>query len=146
MNGVSQTFLVSGESWKLFWSFFIRIETVRKPIALKSAKGLVEQVVGRGRPVIKNAAVACADKSPGICCRCAVNTSAERASEQSQNVALRIPLTLWLPTRTALSLSAWMQSRAVATATPAAISIPLCTSKPKSRPHSRGLARYATQS
>lgn len=77
------------------------------------------------------------------CCRYAANTSAGRASAQNQSAALRILPTQSRPTRTEQSPSAWTQSRAAATATPAAISIPLCTSKPKSRPHSRGLARYA---
>lgn len=66
-----------------------------------------------------------------------------RASVPKVSAALRIPPTLWRQTRTVQSLSAWTQWWDAATATPAAISIPLCTSKPISRLHSLGLARYA---
>lgn len=76
-------------------------------------------------------------------CRFAASSSVVRASVPSLSAASRIPPTLWRPTRTVQSLSAWTQWWDAATATPAAISTLLCTSKPISRPHSLGLARYA---
>lgn len=78
-----------------------------------------------------------------VCCRCAASSSVVRVSVQKVSAALRIPPILWPPMRTAQWRSAWTQWWDAAIATPAAISIPLCTSKPISRPHSLGLARYA---